>query len=50
MKKKHYYHPIFIQYKKSYINLFPLCSMKKKFNKRKEKTFTEGKKTKLEIS
>ena len=42
--KKNYHHPTFIQYKKGYINLFPLYNMKKKINKRKEKKFKEVKK------
>jgi len=31
---KNYYHPTFIQYKKTHINLFSLYHMKKKLNKK----------------
>ena len=47
--KKNYHHPTFVQYKKSYINLFSLYSMKTKTTREKKKNSRE-KKIKLEIS
>jgi hypothetical protein len=41
--KKNYHHPTFVQYKKSFINLFFLYQYEKKLNKRKEKKTKEAK-------